>query len=68
MADPRTSVVLEAPGRVATTLADGVVEESELKTTIPKLDAVIQECASLRYLLEDLYQKRKKKSRTPGSR
>jgi hypothetical protein len=60
----------EAIESVATTLADGVVEESELKTTIPKLDAVIQECASLRYLLEDLYRKRSKKSKNqrPGLR
>lgn len=48
---------------VAETLADGIVEESELRTTIPKLEAVIQECASLKYLLEDLAKKRKKKSK-----
>jgi hypothetical protein len=48
---------------VAETLADGVVEESELRTTIPKLEAVIQECASLKYLLEDLSKKRKKKTK-----
>ncbi len=52
----------EALESVAKTLADGVVEESELKVTIPKIEAVIQECASLRYLLEDLCKKRKKKS------
>jgi hypothetical protein len=46
---------------VAETLADGTVEEGELRTTIPKLDAVIQECASLKYLLEDLCKKKKKK-------
>ena len=45
---------------VAETLADGIVEESELRTTIPKLEAVIQECASLKYLLEDLCKKKKK--------
>lgn len=33
---------------VAETLADGLVDESELRTTIPKLEAVIQECAPLR--------------------
>ena len=38
----------EALESVAETLADGVVEESELRTTIPKLEAVIQECASLK--------------------
>jgi hypothetical protein len=53
----------EALESVAETLADGIVEESELRTTIPKLEAVIQECASLRYLLEDLSKKRKKKKR-----
>lgn len=56
----------EALESVAETLADGVVEEKELRTTIPKLEAVIQECASLKYLLEDLAKKRKKK--TKGSR
>jgi hypothetical protein len=38
---------------VAKTLADGVVEERELRVTIPKIDAVIQECASLKYLREN---------------
>ncbi len=36
----------EALESVAETLADGVDEESELRITIPKLEAVIQECAS----------------------
>jgi len=53
----------EALESVAETLADGVVEENELRTTIPKLEAVIQECASLKYLLEDLSKKRKKKTK-----
>jgi hypothetical protein len=53
----------EALESVAETLADGIVEESELRTTIPKLQAVIQECASLKYLLEDLSKKRKKKTK-----
>jgi len=53
----------EALESVAQTLADGVVEENELRTTIPKLEAVIQECASLKYLLEDLSKKRKKKTK-----
>jgi hypothetical protein len=53
----------EALESVAETLADGIVEESELRTTIPKLEAVIQECASLKYLLEDLRRKRKKKTK-----
>ena len=48
---------------IANTLADGIVEEHELQTTIPKLDAVIQECASVKYLLESLYANRKKKGR-----
>jgi len=48
---------------VANTLADGVVEERELETTIPKLEAVIQECASVKYLLETLYKDRKKKTK-----
>src|ERR1700731_4525660 len=53
----------EALESVAETLADGIVEERELRTTIPKLEAVIQECASLKYLLEDLSKKRKKKTK-----
>jgi hypothetical protein len=48
---------------IANTLADGVVDESELNNTIPKLEAVIQECASVKYLLESLYKNRKKKIR-----
>jgi len=60
----------EALESVAETLADGVVEESELKVTIPKIEAVIQECASLKYLLEDLCKRRKRKASTglPRSR
>ena len=53
----------EALESVAETLADGVVEESELKSTVPKLEGVIQECASLKYLLEDLSKRRKKRTR-----
>ncbi len=54
----------EALESVAETLADGIVEENELRTTIPKIDVVIQECASLKYLLEDLCKnKRKKKAK-----
>jgi hypothetical protein len=53
----------EALESVAETLADGVVEDRELKTTVPKIDAVIQECASLRYLLEDLRKRRIRKGR-----
>jgi hypothetical protein len=56
----------EALESVAETLADGVVEERELKITIPKIDAVIQECASLKYLLEDLRKRRMKKTRGEG--
>jgi regulatory protein CII len=48
---------------IANTLADGVVDESELNNTIPKLEAVIQECASVKYLLENMYKNRKKKTR-----
>ena len=48
---------------IANTLADGVVDEHELTTTIPKLEAVIQECASVKYLLEILCKNRKKKAR-----
>lgn len=51
----------EALESVAETIADGTIEESELKTTIPKIEAVIQECASLKYLLEDLGRKKKGK-------
>ena len=54
----------EALESVAETLADGIVEESELRTTVPKLEGVIQECASLKYLLEDLSKRRKKRTRT----
>lgn len=57
----------EALESVAETLADGVVEDRELKNTVPKIDAVIQECASLRYLLEDLRKRRTKKTRTERS-
>ncbi len=46
---------------IANTLADGVVEVNELNATIPKLDAVIQECASVKYLLKILCKNRKKK-------
>jgi len=53
----------EALESVAETLADGIVEESELKSTVPKLEGVIQECASLKYLLEDLSKRRKKRTR-----
>jgi len=54
----------EALESVGETLADGVVEERELKITIPKLEAVIRECASLKYLLEELASKKiKKKNR-----
>jgi hypothetical protein len=48
---------------IATTLADGVVEESELNATIPKLEAVIQECASVKYLLETLCKSQKRKTK-----
>jgi len=48
---------------IANTLADGVVDEHELNTTIPKLEAVIRECASVKYLLETLYKNRKRKTR-----
>ena len=54
----------EALESVGETLADGVVEEKELQVTIPKLEAVIRECATLKYLLEELSaQKKKKKPR-----
>jgi len=48
---------------LATTLADGVVDEHELNRTIPKLEAVIQECASMKYLLETMYKNRKARAR-----
>jgi len=51
----------EALESIANTMADGVVEEQELLTTIPKLEAVIQECASLKYSLEYLSKNRKKR-------
>src|SRR5260370_9564470 len=46
---------------IANTLADGIVEDDELKATIPKLEAVIQEGASLKYWLENLPKNRKSK-------
>jgi len=52
---------------IANTLADGIVEEHELRNTIPKLEAVIQECASVKYLLEKLYENRKKKAKSSKS-
>jgi regulatory protein CII len=48
---------------IANTLADGVVEENELNATIPKLEAVIRECASVKHLLETLCKNRKKKAK-----
>lgn len=51
----------EALEYVGETLADGIVEDRELQVTIPKLEAVIRECASLKYLLEELSAQRKKK-------
>ena len=48
---------------IATTLADGIVEENELNATIPKLEAVIQECALVKYLLESLCKNRRKKTK-----
>ena len=48
---------------VGETLADGIVEERELRLTIPKLEAVIRETASLKYLLEELAKRKKKKTR-----
>src|SRR5262245_56838650 len=51
----------EALESIANNMADGVVEEQELTTTIPKLEAVIQECASLKYSLEHFAKKKKKR-------
>jgi hypothetical protein len=51
----------EALESVAGTLADGNVEEYELRETVPRLEAVIQECASLKYLLEQLCKQTKKR-------
>jgi hypothetical protein len=48
---------------IANTLADGIVEESELNATVPKLEAVIRECASVKYLLETLCKGRRKKAK-----
>jgi hypothetical protein len=53
----------EALQSVGETLADGVVEERELQVTIPKLESVIRECASLKYLLEELSTRQKSKKR-----
>jgi hypothetical protein len=48
---------------IANTLADGIVEENELNATIPKLEAVICECASVKYLLETLAKSGRKKTK-----
>jgi hypothetical protein len=53
----------EALESIANTMADGVVEESEMEATIPKLEAVIQECASLKYWLEHVHKQRKRVKR-----
>ena len=44
----------EALESVVETLTDGIVEKNELRTTIPKLETVIQECASLKLLIRGL--------------
>jgi hypothetical protein len=48
---------------IANTLADGIVEESELNATVPKLEAVIRECASVKYLLETLCKEGRRKAK-----
>jgi hypothetical protein len=48
---------------IANTLADGVVDESELNATLPKLEAVIRECASVKYLLETMCKNQKKRTK-----
>src|SRR6516225_4390397 len=53
----------EALESIANTMADGVVEESELAATVPKLEAVIQECASLKYWLENVAKKNRRRRR-----
>jgi hypothetical protein len=59
----------EALESVGETLADGIVEDRELKVTIPKLEAVIRECAALKYLLEEMgAQRKKKKTRDHSNR
>ena len=48
---------------MAGALADGVVNENELNATIPKLEAVIRDCASVKYLLETHSKNRKKRAK-----
>ena len=48
---------------MAGALADGVVNENELYATIPKLEAVIRDCASVKYLLETHTKNRKKRAK-----
>jgi hypothetical protein len=48
---------------MAGALADGAVNENELNATIPKLEAVIRDCASVKYLLETHSKNRKKKAK-----
>ncbi|MGA2645449.1 MAG: hypothetical protein ABSF15_12100 [Candidatus Sulfotelmatobacter sp.] len=44
----------EALESVVETLTDSIVEKNEFRTTIPKLETVIQECASLKLLIRGL--------------
>jgi hypothetical protein len=48
---------------MAGALADGAVNENELNATIPKLEAVIRDCASVKYLLETHSKNRKKRAK-----
>jgi hypothetical protein len=48
---------------MAGALADGVVNENELNATIPKLEAGIRDCASVKYLLETHSKNRKKRAK-----
>jgi hypothetical protein len=48
---------------IASAMADGVVEENKLNATIPKLETVIRDCASVKYMLETLSKNRKKRAK-----
>jgi hypothetical protein len=53
---------------MAGALPDGVVNENELNATIPKLEVVIRDCASVKYLLETHFKNRKKRAKQWHSR
>jgi hypothetical protein len=49
--------------RISGAVKTVVAFERAARTTIPTIETVIQECASLKYLLEDVSKRRKKKTK-----